>query len=179
MKVLLLNAGSSSLKCTLMESDNSCVFASSLEDWAGPETRYDYAGPKRQGATPLRFLERSCRSRAASPARPEARRSGRPARSRPEAAPAHTVPPGRSCLVSDSRWSGRPRNLWLSSWHTELLLQGRLVRLHSATKKAPSGAFVAALDGDRHDLARVRFPDQLTRLGRFQLRGEPCPGLKR
>src|SRR5262249_39045973 len=44
MKVLLLNAGSSSLKCTLMESDNSAVFASSLADWAGPETRYHCAG---------------------------------------------------------------------------------------------------------------------------------------
>ena len=38
MKVLLLNAGSSSLKCTLMESDNSVVFASSLADWAGPRS---------------------------------------------------------------------------------------------------------------------------------------------
>ena len=45
MKVLLFNAGSSSLKCTLMESDNSAVFASSLADWAGSETRYHYAGP--------------------------------------------------------------------------------------------------------------------------------------
>src|SRR2546429_9032366 len=45
MKVLLLNAGSSSLKCTLMESENSVVFASSLADWAGSETRYHYAGP--------------------------------------------------------------------------------------------------------------------------------------
>jgi acetate kinase len=45
MKVLLLNAGSSSLKCTLIESENSAVFASSLTDWAGSETRYQYAGP--------------------------------------------------------------------------------------------------------------------------------------
>jgi acetate kinase len=45
MKILLLNAGSSSLKCSLMESENSAVFASSLADWAGSETRYHYAGP--------------------------------------------------------------------------------------------------------------------------------------
>ncbi|HLJ94130.1 MAG TPA: acetate kinase [Gemmataceae bacterium] len=45
MRILLLNAGSSSLKCTLMESDNRAVLASSLVDWAGSETRYHYAGP--------------------------------------------------------------------------------------------------------------------------------------
>jgi acetate kinase len=45
MKILLLNAGSSSLKCTLMESENSAALASSLADWAGSETRYHYAGP--------------------------------------------------------------------------------------------------------------------------------------
>jgi len=45
MKVLLLNAGSSSLKCTLMESANSTVVASSLTDWAGSATRYHYSGP--------------------------------------------------------------------------------------------------------------------------------------
>ncbi len=48
MKVLLLNAGSSSLKCTLMESANSAVFASSLADWAGSVTHYRYAGPDGQ-----------------------------------------------------------------------------------------------------------------------------------
>jgi acetate kinase len=45
MKVLLFNAGSSSLKCTLMESANSTVVASSLTDWAGSATRYHYSGP--------------------------------------------------------------------------------------------------------------------------------------
>ena len=45
MIVLLLNAGSSSLKCTLMESANHRVIASGLADWAGSVTRYRYAGP--------------------------------------------------------------------------------------------------------------------------------------
>jgi acetate kinase len=44
MKVLLLNAGSSSLKCTLMASANGEVLASSLSDWAGSVTRYQYFG---------------------------------------------------------------------------------------------------------------------------------------
>jgi acetate kinase len=45
MHILLLNAGSSSLKCTLMESTNRAIVAGSLADWAGPVTRYQYAGP--------------------------------------------------------------------------------------------------------------------------------------
>jgi acetate kinase len=45
MKVLLLNAGSSSLKCTLLESENNAIVADSLADWAGSVTRYHYAGP--------------------------------------------------------------------------------------------------------------------------------------
>jgi acetate kinase len=45
MIVLLLNAGSSSLKCTLMESADHKVIASGLADWAGSATRYHYAGP--------------------------------------------------------------------------------------------------------------------------------------
>jgi acetate kinase len=45
MNILLLNAGSSSLKCTLMDSADSTVFAGSLADWAGPVTCYQYAGP--------------------------------------------------------------------------------------------------------------------------------------
>src|SRR5262245_8615730 len=45
MKVLLLNAGSSSLKCTLMESEHAAVIAGGLADWAGSVTRYHYAGP--------------------------------------------------------------------------------------------------------------------------------------
>jgi acetate kinase len=48
MKLLLLNAGSSSLKCTLMESATSAVSASSLTDWAGSATHYQYAGPDRR-----------------------------------------------------------------------------------------------------------------------------------
>jgi acetate kinase len=44
MKILLLNAGSSSLKATLMESADSAVLAHALGDWAGEETRYEYAG---------------------------------------------------------------------------------------------------------------------------------------
>jgi Acetokinase family len=45
MNVLLLNAGSSSLKCTLMESADGNVVARGMADWAGSETRYQYAGP--------------------------------------------------------------------------------------------------------------------------------------
>jgi acetate kinase len=45
MKVLLLNAGSSSLKATLMESADGTVIAHGLADWAGSVTRYQYAGP--------------------------------------------------------------------------------------------------------------------------------------
>src|SRR5262245_32246393 len=45
MKILLLHAGSSSLKCTLIEATNRKVIAHSLTDWAGPVTHYEYAGP--------------------------------------------------------------------------------------------------------------------------------------
>jgi acetate kinase len=45
MNILLLNAGSSSLKCTLMEPADGRVVACSLVDWAGSETHYKYAGP--------------------------------------------------------------------------------------------------------------------------------------
>ena len=45
MNILLLNAGSSSLKCTLMEAADSRVIARSLADWAGSVTHYQYAGP--------------------------------------------------------------------------------------------------------------------------------------
>jgi acetate kinase len=45
MKVLLLNAGSSSLKCTLMAAADCTVIAESLTDWAGAATHYRYAGP--------------------------------------------------------------------------------------------------------------------------------------
>jgi acetate kinase len=43
--VLLLNAGSSSLKCTLMESAGRTVVARASADWAGPVTRYACSGP--------------------------------------------------------------------------------------------------------------------------------------
>ena len=45
MNILLLNAGSSSLKCSLMESDDGMVLAQGLADWAGAVTRYQYTGP--------------------------------------------------------------------------------------------------------------------------------------
>lgn len=45
MSILLLNAGSSSLKCTLREPGEGKVLAQSLADWAGPLTQYEYAGP--------------------------------------------------------------------------------------------------------------------------------------
>lgn len=45
MKVLLLNAGSSSLKCTLVESTSQSVIARASADWAGNTTRYECAGP--------------------------------------------------------------------------------------------------------------------------------------
>src|SRR5262245_27332848 len=44
MYVLLLNAGSSSLKATLMELADGTVVASGLGDWAGSVTRYQYRG---------------------------------------------------------------------------------------------------------------------------------------
>jgi acetate kinase len=44
MNILLLNAGSSSLKGTLMESADGTVVARGLADWAGSATRYQYAG---------------------------------------------------------------------------------------------------------------------------------------
>jgi acetate kinase len=45
MNVLLLNAGSSSLKAALMESADGNVIASGLGDWAGSVTHYQFAGP--------------------------------------------------------------------------------------------------------------------------------------
>jgi acetate kinase len=45
MNILLLNAGSSSLKCTLMGTANRKVIAHGLADWAGPVTHYQFAGP--------------------------------------------------------------------------------------------------------------------------------------
>ena len=45
MRVLLLNAGSSSLKGSLMESAERTVLAHVRADWAGPVTRYERSGP--------------------------------------------------------------------------------------------------------------------------------------
>jgi acetate kinase len=45
MNVLLLNAGSSSLKSTLMDAANGNVIARGLADWAGSATRYTYTDP--------------------------------------------------------------------------------------------------------------------------------------
>jgi acetate kinase len=45
MNILLLNAGSSSLKCTLMEASGGTTIARGLADWAGSATQYQYAGP--------------------------------------------------------------------------------------------------------------------------------------
>jgi acetate kinase len=57
MNILLLNAGSSSLKCTLMESVDGRVVARGLADWAGSKTYYQFAGsdgPKRSEEVPWR-----------------------------------------------------------------------------------------------------------------------------
>ena len=45
MKILLLNAGSSSLKAALVDSSDGTTVASGLADWAGSVTRYRYSGP--------------------------------------------------------------------------------------------------------------------------------------
>lgn len=45
MHILLLNAGSSSLKASLVEPTSGLTVASSLGDWAGAETRYRYTRP--------------------------------------------------------------------------------------------------------------------------------------
>jgi acetate kinase len=44
MILLLLNAGSSSLKASLMEAASGAVLADCLADWAGAETHYEFAG---------------------------------------------------------------------------------------------------------------------------------------
>jgi acetate kinase len=45
MNILLLNAGSSSLKCALLEAGSGKVLAQGLADWAGSGARYHFAGP--------------------------------------------------------------------------------------------------------------------------------------
>ncbi|HEX5062297.1 MAG TPA: acetate/propionate family kinase [Kofleriaceae bacterium] len=57
MRILLLNAGSSSLKCSLMESTDRTVVARATADWAGSVTRYERVGPgdeRVSEAVPLR-----------------------------------------------------------------------------------------------------------------------------
>jgi len=44
VRVLLLNAGSSSLKCTLLESEGSTVIGRASADWAGKATHYEHSG---------------------------------------------------------------------------------------------------------------------------------------
>lgn len=44
MKILLLNAGSSSLKATLAEAGSGRTLASAHADWAGDRTRYSFTG---------------------------------------------------------------------------------------------------------------------------------------
>jgi acetate kinase len=44
MRVLLLNAGSSSLKCVLLEAEDRTVVGRASADWAGPVTRYQCSG---------------------------------------------------------------------------------------------------------------------------------------
>jgi acetate kinase len=44
MNILLLNAGSSSLKATLMKSADGTPIARGVADWAGSVTRYQYSG---------------------------------------------------------------------------------------------------------------------------------------
>jgi acetate kinase len=45
MNILLLNAGSSSLKCTLTEAADGKVVADGMADWAGTVAHYHYRGP--------------------------------------------------------------------------------------------------------------------------------------
>jgi acetate kinase len=45
MNILLLNAGSSSLKGSLVDARDGRTLASCLADWAGSKTRYRYTGP--------------------------------------------------------------------------------------------------------------------------------------
>ena len=46
MNILLLNAGSSTLKCTLVEWATGQASARGLADWAGSVTHYKYVGPE-------------------------------------------------------------------------------------------------------------------------------------
>ena len=48
VKVLLLNAGSSSLKCTLVDTNDRRVLVRAAADWAGTVTRYERMRPERE-----------------------------------------------------------------------------------------------------------------------------------
>ena len=45
MHVLLVNAGSSSLKIALLDADTQAVIAHGAADWAGKATHWKFAGP--------------------------------------------------------------------------------------------------------------------------------------
>jgi acetate kinase len=51
MSILLLNAGSSSLKCTLMRAADQAVLAQGAADWAGHSAKYEYTGPDNKRRT--------------------------------------------------------------------------------------------------------------------------------
>ena len=46
MSILLLNAGSSSLKAAVMDADSGQMLFEALTDWAGPTTRYRFGTQK-------------------------------------------------------------------------------------------------------------------------------------
>jgi acetate kinase len=51
VRVLLLNAGSSSLKATLMEAEDRAIIGQASADWAGSVTRYDSSSPHGERAS--------------------------------------------------------------------------------------------------------------------------------
>jgi len=51
MSILLLNAGSSSLKCTLMQAADQAMMAQGAADWAGRSAKYEYTGPDKKKRT--------------------------------------------------------------------------------------------------------------------------------
>ena len=51
MSILLFNAGSSSLKCTLMRAADQAVIAQGAADWAGASAKYEYTGPDNKKRT--------------------------------------------------------------------------------------------------------------------------------
>ena len=80
--ILLLNAGSSSLKCTLVESAGSEIVARATADWAGTITHYDRRGPGDGHGLGAGLVQAPRRCRAAGPRRPRLRRArGRPRQS--------------------------------------------------------------------------------------------------